>query len=222
SAQARLAAALAVPVTALRDLRLAPPPPATTLTPDALVAARRQSLQSRAEVLLALAHYESAQAALALEVAKQRPDFHLGPGYQWDQGANKWSLALSFELPLFHRNEAVIAEAVAHRTEAAAQFHAAQAQVIASLDSAVAAQSAAATQLESARRLSDEFSRQAARAQQRVKLGATDETERLLAELDLAAARLALTDASAAAAVAAGQLEDALQVPFPALAALTP
>lgn len=222
SARARLAAALAVPASALDRIELAPLPNSPALSPEALATARRESLQSRADVLLALARYESAQASLALEVAKQHPDLHLGPGYQWDQGANKWSLALSFELPLFHRNEAVIAETVARRAEVAAHFNTAQAQVIAALDSAVAAQSAATTQLETARRLADEFSAQAARAHQRLNLGAADDTERLTAQLELATARLAVTDATSAAALAAGQLEDALQIPFRNLAALTP
>jgi broad specificity phosphatase PhoE len=29
------------------------------------------------------------------EIAKQYPDIHLGPGYQYDQGVNKWTLGFS-------------------------------------------------------------------------------------------------------------------------------
>src|SRR5204863_4886741 len=116
-------------------------------------------------------------SALELELAKRVPDFHLGPGYQWDQGANKWTLAISFELPVFHRNEAPIAEATARRAEAAAQFNVVQAQVLAAIDAAVAAQGAAAQQIDHARRLRTELESQRARAQQRVELGAADQLE---------------------------------------------
>src|SRR5206468_6717230 len=110
--------------------------------------ARRESLHARSDILAALAKYHAAQSALELEIAKQVPDFHLGPGYQYDQGPNKWTLAISFELPVFHRNEAAIAEALARRVEAAAQFTLVQSQAIAAIDAAVAAQTAAAAQLE--------------------------------------------------------------------------
>ncbi len=219
AARAHLAAALGLPVAALATQNFAPLPTAA-LSADALAAARRESLQSRADVLAALAKVQSAQAALELEAAKQQPDFHLGPGYQWDQGLNKWSLAVTFELPIFHRNEGPIAEATAHRAEAVAQFNATQAQAIAAIDGAAQAQAAAAAQRESLRRVRDESTAQVARAARRVELGAADQVERQLAALELATAESALADAEAAAALAAGQLEDALQVPFPHLATL--
>lgn len=221
-ARPHLAAALAVPVAAITPITLAPPTASPALTPEALAAARQQSLQSRPDLLAALAHYESVQAALSLEVAKQRPDIHLGPGYQWDQGANKWSLSLTFELPLFHRNEAAIAESVARRAEAAAQFNLAQIQAIAALDNAAAAQRTAANQADHARQLVAEVRAQADRVQQRFDRGGADQFERTSAQLELTAAELAGLDASAALALASGQLEDALQVPFQNLAALTP
>lgn len=221
AAHVRVAAALGLSVAALEGVELPVPPLTAPLASEALAVARRQSLQSRADVLAALAHYESAQAALELEAAKQQPDVHLGPGYQWDQGANKWSLALTFELPIFHRNEGPIAVAVAHRAEAAAQFLAAQAQAIAAIDTAAAAQAAAAAQLVHTQHLRDESRRQSSLAQQRLTLGAADQVEVSTARLDAAAVELALLDAETAAALAAGQLEDALQIPFPRLAALT-
>ena len=56
---------------------------------------RRQALLNRADLLSALAAYEASQANLQLEVARQYPDLHLGPGYQMDQAENKWTLGLS-------------------------------------------------------------------------------------------------------------------------------
>ncbi len=222
SARVRVAAALGLPASALVGVTLPAPPIAPLLSPAALATASRESLQTRSDVVAALAHYGSTQAALALEGAKQQPDFHVGPGYQWDQGANKWSLALTFELPLFHRHEGPIAEAVAHRAEAAAQFTSVQSSALSALDLAVAAQTAAAQQHEHAVAFAAEIQRQTAAAQHRFDLGAGDQLELSSVRLDVASAELAVFDAANAAALAAGQLEDALQIPFRNLAALTP
>jgi cobalt-zinc-cadmium efflux system outer membrane protein len=80
-ARVRLATALGLPATALEGtrfgldvFRLAPGD-----LPDA--AARRQALTNRADVLSALSDYEASQASLQLEIARQYPDIHLGPGY---------------------------------------------------------------------------------------------------------------------------------------------
>jgi outer membrane protein TolC len=219
TARARVAAALGLTASALDGVALPPPAP-PTLSSEALAALRQEALRSRPDILAALARYHSAHAALELEVARQAPDFHLGPGYQWDQGAYKWTLAFTVELPVFHRNEAAIAAATARRTEAAAQFNLIQAQAIAAIDQAVAAEQAAQFQIGHARQLREETQQQVARVQQRVAAGAGDQVELQTARLDVATADLALLDAQNAAAIAAGQLEDALQQPLPHFAAL--
>jgi len=218
--RARVATALGLPLGALREVTLPPGPTAPQLSESALSAARRESLQSRSDVLQALAKYQSAQATLELEIAKRVPDFHLGPGYQWDQGSNKWTLGISFELPLFHRNEAAIAEAVARRAEAAAQFDIVQAQAISAIDSALAAQGVAASQLERLRQLRTETAKQTAAVQRRRELGGADQVEVETAELDLSALDATVAETENSVALAASQLEDALQLPFPHLAAL--
>ena len=219
-ARQHIAEVLGVSGSALSGLQLLAPTPAEPLSIEQLAAARSQSLQTRADVLGALARYEASQAGLALEVAKQNPDLHLGPGYQWDQGQNKWSLALSLELPLFNRKEGPIAEAEARRRAAAAQFTALQARAIAEIDGAAEALSAAQGQITSLHRLQDELQQQQTRLEARLKAGGADQLEAQTARLELAAAGLALAEARAQAAVAAGRLEDALQVPFARLAAL--
>ena len=221
-ARYRLAGVLGVPLAALQgitfdDLLAAPP---LRLAPAELAAARRQSLQSRADVLGALAHYEASQAALQLELARQYPDFHIGPGYQYDLGENKWSLALSLELPLFNHNQGPIAEAEARRRQTAAEFNVAQAKAIAEIDGAMAAQTAAAAQLAQVRRLCDEMQKQAALVQARLAAGDADQVELQGARIDLAASDATLLDAMAGAALASGRLEDALQVPFQNLSAV--
>jgi outer membrane protein, heavy metal efflux system len=220
TARARVATALGLPLAALAGVTLPAPPIALSLSTPALAEARRQALRSRADVLAALAKYQSAQATLELEMVKRMPDIHLGPGYQWDQGQNKWTLGLTFELPIFNRNEGPIGEAVALRAEAAAQFNVVQGQAVGAIDTAIAALQASATQLDHAHRLRAETEKQIALAQQRLELGSADQVEVQTARLDLATVDTALLDAENAAAVAAGQLEDALQIPFSNLATL--
>jgi cobalt-zinc-cadmium efflux system outer membrane protein len=221
-ARNRVAEVLGVPLAALEGVKsddlLAVPGP--VLAPADLAAARRQSLQSRADVLGALAHYEASQAALQLEVAKQYPDFHLGPGYQYDLGENKWSLAVALELPLFNRNQGPIGEAGARRRQAAAEFTVAQARAIAEIDGAAAAQSAAAAQLVHLRQLRAELQKQAALVQAHLDAGDADRVELQNVRIDLAGSDATFLDAEAGAALAAGQLEDALQVPFHNLSAV--
>lgn len=221
-ARQRVAQALGVPMAALTGVTLQPPPalPAAPRAPEEMTAARRQSLQTRADVLAALARFEATQAALALEVAKQRPDFHLGPGYQWDQGDNKWTLGLTLELPVFNRNEGPIAEAEARRRESAAQFFAVQAQALSEIDAALTAQQVAFAALDQLRRVQAEVTRQAGAAEQRLRAGGADQVEVLSAQLERATADLAVVEAEAQVASAAGQLENALQVPFAKLEAV--
>ncbi|HEX3889349.1 MAG TPA: TolC family protein, partial [Verrucomicrobiae bacterium] len=75
------------------------PPDANALTS---ADARTLALRSRADILGALADYAAAEADLRLEIAKQYPDLHFGPGYAWNNGNagdNQWSLGLTLELP---------------------------------------------------------------------------------------------------------------------------
>ena len=219
-ARVKVAAALGVPAAALAGVELPAPPIVSPFSADALLAARNEALRSRTDVLAALAKYRSAHANLELEIARRMPDIHLGPGYQWDQGASKWSLALSFELPLFHRNEAPVAEALARRAEAAAQFTLVQAQVVAAIEAAAAAQASAEQQVGSIRKLRTELAQQQERVRQRLQLGVVDQLEVQLAGMETLSADLLMLDAEKAAMLASGQLEDALQTPFPRLSAL--
>jgi outer membrane protein TolC len=225
-ARNRVAQILGVPLAALEGIRLddmlAAPGP--FLSADEVTVARRLALQSRADVLAALARYEASQAALQWEVARQYPDLHLGPGYQYDLGENKWSLALTLELPLFNRNEGPLAEAEARRREAAAEFIVVQVRAIGEIDGAAAAQTAAAGQLAHLRRLQEELGKQSTFMDARLTAGEADRLESQNAKIELNLGRLALLDAEAGTIAAAGQLEDALQIPLgnlPAAVALS-
>ncbi|MEI6861651.1 MAG: TolC family protein [Verrucomicrobiota bacterium] len=219
---ARQRAALALGLPAARLARLPTPELRAPVSPTELAAARRLSLQSRADVLAALARYAAADSALALEIAKQHPDIHLGPGYQWDQGQSKWTLGLTLELPLFNRNEGAIAEAVARRREAAAEFTAAQAQVLAEIDEAAAALTAASGQTVNLRRVQAELENQRTGVESRLKAGVASQLDLETARLETTASEQALAEAANQTALAAGQLEDALQIPLANLGGLAP
>jgi cobalt-zinc-cadmium efflux system outer membrane protein len=135
-ARGRLAEALGVPVRALDGAKfsfLDSSAFPTNLASDDL---RRQAVLNRADVLSALAEYAASESALELQIARQYPDFHLRPGYELDQTANKWALGFSLDLPILNQNQGPIAEASAKRDEIAAKFNAVQANAIGEMDRA--------------------------------------------------------------------------------------
>jgi len=122
-ARADLAGALAVPATELRDLTLEPSPHAGCAWGEATGADSLAALAlvRRAEVARALAEYAAAEADLRSRVAARFPDLELGPGFIWDQGVNRWTLALALPALLGIRTRGPIAAAEASRFAAAAR-----------------------------------------------------------------------------------------------------
>ena len=213
-ARNRLAEALGLPVAALDGVQFRFPLESVSnlaALPDK-AKARRLALQQRSDIRAALANYEASQWALQIEVAKQYPDLHLGSGYEWDQGENKWSPTLSLELPVLNHNQGPIAEAEARREEAAAQLLALQAKVIAEIDRAAAAQSTTAEQLKMLRQVHQASSEQLRLVQGRLAVGAVDQLEFQNAKLEVGVSALAVLDVEAKSSLAAAQLENALQI----------
>lgn len=212
---ARLAAAVGVPAAALADARLAfdvfNSLPAPETLPSA--ATRRQALLSRPDALAALADYEAAQSALQLEIAKQYPDFSLGPGYTWDQGQMKWSLGLSLVLPLLNRNEGPIAEARARREEAAKAFLAVQARAIAEVDEALAGYRRAVQMFDTAEALLRSQQKAERSAAAAFRAGETDRLAWLSAQYETVSAELDRAHALIQVQQSLGKLEDALRRP---------
>ena len=136
AAEAGVAVAIGVPARLLKNLPMALGLYTPQLEESSLAEPRRNALQNRADIRIALADFDAAQTALRLEIAKQYPDIHFSPNYEYDQGANKWRLGVSLELPLLNRNQGGIAEAKAKRDETSARFTALQAKVISEIDSA--------------------------------------------------------------------------------------
>ena len=211
-ARVRLAEALGLPVKAIADIALS----YSTLNPLPIAevgTSRRETLLNRTDVLGALAEYAASQSALQLEISKQYPDLNLGPGYAWDQGENKFSLGVSLSLPLFNHNEGPIAEAEAHRHEAAAAFTAVQARAIAEIDAAVAGYRDALSKLATADRLLNDQRERMNSVQALFAAGAADRVELLQAQTELGLQALARAQTLAEAQLALGQLDAALQRP---------
>jgi cobalt-zinc-cadmium efflux system outer membrane protein len=209
-ARAHLATAIGVPAGALDEVRLsfaafehlpADPAPAEL---------RRQALLNRPDILAALAEYGASQSALQLEIAKQYPDLQLSPGYEYDQGDDKWSLGLSVTLPA-DRNRGPIAEAHARRDEAAARFNALQASVLGQIDLALAAYRAASRKLDDASAMLADVKRQVDAGQSMLEIGEISRGDLTLLQVRLGDSALAELDARLKAQDAAGQLEDSIQ-----------
>ena len=221
-ARVRIAEALGLSARAIADAKLEGELP---ISPEAgneltLAEARQQALLSRSDILAALADYAATESALQIEIARQYPDVHLNPGYQFDQGEHKWSLGLSVELPVLNRNQGPIAEALARREESAARFLALQAKVIAEIDRALAARVTALEQVTRQSRLSELAREQSAAIESLFEAGAADRLELSSAQLEASVTELANLDAQVRARLAVGQLEDALQRPVEAWPAL--
>ena len=211
AARGQLADAVGVPLSALGGAPLAfadlAAAPGEVATPEA----RRQAVLNRADVLAALAEYAASQAALQLEIARQYPDLGLGPGYEFDQGNNKWILGISLPLPLASRNRGPIAEAEARRKAAAARFLALQAHAVAEVEAAVAAYDAARGAAEAAEAMGRDLDEHERRSEARFAAGEISRLELDGARLERVTSGLARLDALARRQAALGRLEDAMQ-----------
>lgn len=215
AARAQVANVLGLPPAALDgleiDLTAFGTPHASVPAPDI----RLQALLNRADVLSGLAQYEASQAALQLEVARQYPDIHLGPGYTFDQGLRKLGFDFTnLVLPIFNRNEGPIAEARARRLEAEAQVKRLAARALSETDDAIAAYQAAQRIVARNEQQVSAQGSQLRAARRAFDVGQIDRMALTLAEPPALAARIALQDAEFQMQQAIGRLEDAIQRPL--------
>jgi cobalt-zinc-cadmium efflux system outer membrane protein len=215
SAEARvqLADSVGVPVRALDDSNLTFADLDVLPTNFPAESMRREALLSRPDILAALAEYAASQSALQLEIAKQYPDIHLSPGYEFDQGDNKWSIGLGITLPIINQNHGAIAQASAKRSEAAANFMALQAHAIAAIDLALASYQVAVQKAADADSLRVTLLKQEKSLQTMLEAGEISKADLIGLRLQLSASALTRLDAIAKAQQALGLLEDALQEP---------
>ena len=218
TARVRIAEALGLPAKAIDgaefDFKLMPS--ADTGKEFTTAEAREQALRGRPDVLAALAEYAAIESLLQVEIAKQYPDIHINPGYQFDQGEHKWSIGISAELPVLNQNQGPIAETKAKRQESAARFLALQAKIIAEIDRALAARAAASDQVTRQGQLAQLAREQSATVETLFKAGAADKLDRASAQLEASANDLAHLDAQIKAQQALATLEDAIQRPLEA------
>lgn len=212
-ARIRLSDAIGIPDTALENARLSPDGLERRTEIDTSTTVRRRALLNRADLLAALAEYSAAHAALSIEVAKQFPEFRLGPGYTYDQGENKWSLGLAITLPVFDRNRGGIAEARARRDEAAAAFNTRQSGVLAEIERTTAEWQAAVRRRADVSLMSKEVERLETAARARFAAGDIPKSELVTIRLQVNAAALARLEALAQTQRALGDFEAAVQVP---------
>ena len=215
--RAQIATVIGLPVDALATIRIGfktfersyPDIPAADV--------RRQAILNRADVVAALAEYEASQAALQLEIARQYPDIHIGPGYVFDAGAEKFVLLVSnIVLPLFNQNKGPIAEAEAGRTEAAARVNAVQAHAIDATARAVQDYRADRKNLLIADSLLAAQKRQLHEVQKGFEAGETDQLTLTLAQQEFYTQALTRQDALLQVQWSIGQMEDAMQRPLSA------
>ena len=215
--RARLASVIGLPVEALVDIhisfdsveRVYPAMPADDV--------RRQAVLNRADIMQALAEYAASQAALQLEIARQYPDIHIGPGYTFDAGADKFLLPLSaVSLPLFNRNQGPIAEAEARRAQAAAHVNAVQALAINDSARALRNYHNALDYMHLADALLSEQQQRLLALQKTFQAGETDRLTLTLAQHELYTQTLANQDARVQVQRNIGLLEDAMQRPLSA------
>jgi cobalt-zinc-cadmium efflux system outer membrane protein len=215
-ARVRLATAVGVPVRALDGLDVEFSLDGSAPDVDRLAPAlRRQALLARSDILAALADYGASQSALQLEIARQYPDVRIGPGYEYDQGLNKWAvIGVSLELPVLNRNAGPIGEADARRTEAAARFAELQASVIDELDRALANRDASREALRRSEAVLAAERERVASTTRAFDAGAADRLALRTAEVETIRAERIHLDAEVRVQQALGDLEAAVQPPL--------
>lgn len=213
SGRARLARVLGLPLDPVSPVVVADGPFSPPDRPPGfdLGAARESALTHRADVLAALSTYAASESQLRLEIAKQYPDLHLAPGYQFDQGEHKWSLGLSVELPVLNRNQGPIAEARARRDAEAVRFLTLQAKILADLERALDSCKAAEAQVAGFSKLRRDADEQMVRLKAGVDAGSADRMDLELALLERGATELSWIEVEGRHDLAVGELEDALQ-----------
>ena len=215
-AEASLAAAIGVRTAALKGVKIVwpsfdQPPSAASLHPATI---QEDAVLNRLDIRRGLADYSVAEAALQLEIAKQYPDFDLGPDYAFEEGAHLFSVALGLTLPVFNRNQGPIAEAQARRDQVAAQFIGVQASGIADSEQALAKYSAAMNQLAEARRLMQQSVTQEQATEKALEAGESDRVALNGTQLQAAVIAVAQLDTLFSAQQALGDLENAVQRPL--------
>src|SRR5215469_8758368 len=175
---------------------------------------RRDPVLNRLNMRRALAQYAAAEADLHSEIAKEYPNFNLGPGYTYEERNSFFTLGFSTSLPVFYRNQGPIAESEGRRKEAAAAFLQKQAQVIEKSERSLAVYKATLKEVDEAQSLYQLQEAQVRRVQENIRAGADYRLSLDGAQIQASLLARAQLDALARAQRALGDLEDAVQRPL--------
>jgi cobalt-zinc-cadmium efflux system outer membrane protein len=215
-AKAALAAAIGVPVAGLEGAEFSWPNMDTPPAPESLTAdqVQRDAALNRLDIRRSLAQYAAAEAGVHSEIAKQYPNFNIGPGYTYEERNNFFTLGFSTSLPVFDRNQGPIAEAEGRRKEAAAAFVQTQAGVIAKSERALAVYTASLREVAGLQSLNQIQESQQQVIQQAIRAGADNRLNLDGVQIQLLILAQARLDAIGRAQRALGDLEDAVQRPL--------
>jgi cobalt-zinc-cadmium efflux system outer membrane protein len=215
-ARAALVAAIGLPVAALDGAEYSWPEMVAPPAPESLSAdqVRRDAVLNRLDIRRSLAQYSAAEANVQSEIAKQYPNFNIGPGYTYEERHSFFTLGFSTTLPLFNRNQGPIAEAEGRRKEAAAAFLQTQAQVIEKGERALAGYKAALKEVAAAQSLYELQQGQLQIVERTIHAGADDRLSLDGVQIQLSILARTRLDALARAQRALGDLEDAVQRPL--------
>jgi outer membrane protein TolC len=215
-AKAALAAAIGIPVAGLGGAEFSwsnmdMPPAPESLSADQV---QRDAVLNRLDIRRSLAQYAAAEAAVHSEIAKQYPNFNIGPGYTYEERNSFFTVGFSTSLPIFNRNQGPIAEAEGRRKEAAAAFVQTQAQVIARGERALAVYTAELNEVGEAQSLYQLQETQLQVVQQNIRAGADNRLSLDAVQIQLSVLARARLDALGRAQRTLGDLEDAVQRPL--------
>jgi outer membrane protein, heavy metal efflux system len=132
AARAELARVVGISPMLLRSVSLASSPGSGCAWVDSLPgdSIEAMALTRRPEVGRALVGYAQGEANLRLQVTQQYPNLEAGPGFIWDQGVHRWTLALALPALLAFRNRGPIHQAKAERDVLAYRVFEAQETVL--------------------------------------------------------------------------------------------
>ena len=217
-AMAALAAAIGVPLAAVEGVTFSWPEMDRPPAPESLSVeqVRREAVVNRMDIRRSLAQYAAAEGNLRSEIAKQYPNFTIGPGYTFEERHSFFTVGFSTSLPIFNRNEGPIAEAEGRRREAAAMFLQTQAQAIQRSERAFAAYTAGLKEVSAAQSLYELQQSQMQAVQRTIRAGADYRLSLDAVEIQVSVLARARLDALARAQAALGNLEDVAQRPLAA------
>lgn len=212
----RLAAALGLPPSGVEGVRFATPDLDALPAPFAAAegdALRERAVLDRLDLHRALEAYAVALGDLRTELAKQFPDWTLGPGFTYDRGDRKVVLGVGVTLPRAAATRAAVGRANFLVAAAGATVETAQAQALAETAGAIERYAAVRETLERAEKARAERGAAIANAEHRRDLGAADRGDVLAAALAEIESRRAALAVRRAAVEALSAIEQGVQHP---------